>query len=236
MGGPSLESARAGADSVSLKSLNHLLEWESERIANVLHDEAGQFLTSAHIALAELARELPSPFRERLQQVRRELDHVEERLRLVSHELHPRMLRERGLAGAVRFLADSFSRRSHIPLTVDVSASGTYPASVETVMYRLVQEGLTNIGRYSHATRAAIVLCQRGPVIHCSVRDNGIGFDAVATLSQSPAVGHGLHGMQDRLRAVGGMLEISSAPKVGTELHAIVPLETWNACTTAVGG
>lgn len=234
--GPPYESANSSGRTQALRSLNDVLERESERIANVLHDEAGQFLTSAHIALAEIARELPPPLRERLQEVRRDLDHIEERLRVVSHELHPRTVHDHGLAGAVKFLADGFSRRSRIALTVDVALDGSYPAIVETVVYRLVQEALTNLGKYSRATKAAIVLYRSGPVIHCSVRDNGIGFDAAATLSQLPPLGHGLQAIQDRLRAVGGTLQISSAPRQGTELRAIVPLETWNAGTSAAGG
>src|SRR4029077_18860338 len=89
----------------ALRRLNAALEDESARIASVPHDEAGQFLSSAHITLADVARELGPEQRSRVQQVRHHLDLAEEQLRLVSHELHPRILADLGLTEAVRFLS-----------------------------------------------------------------------------------------------------------------------------------
>src|SRR5262249_26072709 len=98
----------------ALRRLNAALEDEAARIASVLHDEAGQFLSSAHITLADVARDLAPEQQSRIQQVRHHLDLAEQQLRRVSHELHPRMLEDLGLAEAVRFLCTTFGRRSGI--------------------------------------------------------------------------------------------------------------------------
>jgi signal transduction histidine kinase len=208
----------------ALRRLNQQLEHEAARIAGVLHDEAGQFLTSAHLLLAEIGRDLDADCQERLKGVRRVLDQVEEQLRRVSHEIHPRVVEDLGLIEAVRFVAGTFSQRTEIPVTVHTSASGRYPGPIETVLYRLVQEGLTNMGRHARATSGSITLAAEREVISCSVRDDGRGFEA-ASLAAGGGTGLGLRLIQDRLEAVGGTLTIVSAPGQGTELKATVPLE-----------
>ena len=208
----------------ALRRLNAQFEQEATRIAGTLHDEAGQFLASAHITLADIARDLPAAQRARVQQVRHDLDRAEEQLRRVSHELHPRMLDDLGLTEAVRFLAGSFGRRTSISVDVDVSVSSSCPRAVETVFYRLVQEGLANIGKHAKATHVSVVLARNGTTVSCSIRDDGVGFDADAA-GKDRAFSLGLAVMRDRLEAVGGTLKIISAPQRGTELRATVPLE-----------
>jgi PAS domain S-box-containing protein len=208
----------------ALRRLNQQLEQEAARIAGVLHDEAGQFLTSAHLLLAEIARDVDAGCQERLREVRRVLDQVEEQLRRVSHEIHPRVVEDLGLTEAVRFVAGTFSRRTDIPVAVHTLVDGRYPGPVETVLYRLVQEGLSNISRHARATAGSITLAAERAVISCSIRDDGRGFEAAA-LAASGGSGLGLRLIQDRLEAVGGTLTITSAPGQGTELKATVPLE-----------
>lgn len=208
----------------ALRRLNDRLECEATRIAASLHDGAGQCLTAAHIALAEVARQLPPASRDCLEDVRRNLDDVEEELRRLAHELHPRILDDLGLVEAIRFLGDGVARRTGIPVRVEVSLEGRCAPLVETALYRMVQEGLTNIMKHAGATQVSIVIEQDGQNVRCLVKDDGPGFDvAAATARQEP--GLGLAGMQDRLVAVNGVLEIISAPGKGTELCAIVPRE-----------
>ncbi len=209
----------------ALRRLNDQIENESARIAGVLHDEAGQFLTSAHITLAEVARELP-PARERLQKVRQNLDHIEARFRVLSHELHPRILDDLGLVDALKFLAEGVSRRTGIPIGVEASLETRCPPAVETALYRLVQEALTNMTRHARATRATVLLTRGAQNIHCSIRDDGLGFNVPAVLASRGDRGLGLLRIQDRLEAVGGTFEIISTPGSGTELRATVPLES----------
>ena len=216
---------RSMRTAAALRRLNDRLEHEAGRIAGVLHDEAGQLLTSAHITLAEVAREVPPSMRERLQAVRRNLDDVEEQLRHLAHELRPRILDDIGLAGALEFLASGVSKRAGIPIGVEVSLQTRCEPLVETAIYRLVQEGLTNMTKHARATRGTVVIKQDGRNVTCSICDDGLGFDVAAVLGRGDS-GVGLHGIQDRLEAVNGVFEIISAPGNGTQLRGTIPLET----------
>jgi PAS domain S-box-containing protein len=210
----------------TLRRLNDRLEHEATRIASALHDEAGQFLTAAHITLADVARGLPPPAREALQDVKRNLEEIEGQFRRLAHELRPRILEDMGLADALKFLADGVAKRTGIPISVEVSLQTRCAPLVETALYRLVQEGLTNMTKHARAARGTIVLAQDGDNVRCSVRDDGVGFDLSSVVARRDEFGLGLLGIQDRLEVVDGMLEIISAPGEGTELRAIVPLES----------
>jgi two-component system, NarL family, sensor histidine kinase NreB len=209
----------------ALRRLNQMLEEETTRIASLLHDEAGQFLTAAHIVLADVARDLPSPFRERLHEVRGSLDQVEAQLRTLSHDLHPRILDDLGLVGSIRFRAEAFARRTGIHTSVDALQDYKFASGVQTVLYRLVQEALNNIGKHARATSVEITLRDDGQRICCSIRDDGVGFAVTETFGPAGEPRLGLLGMRDRVEAIGGVFEIISAPKQGTDLRASVPLE-----------
>jgi two-component system, NarL family, sensor histidine kinase NreB len=208
----------------ALRRLNHQLEGEATRIAGTLHDEAGQFLSAAHITLADVARDVDPAVRERLNEVRRHLDLVEERLRHVAHDLHPRVVEDLGLRDAVTFFAEAFARRSGIDVRVECSLETRYPMPVETLMYRIVQEGLTNVSRHARARHAVVTLDNGSEAVRCSIRDDGIGFDPSALASRAET-SLGLRVMEDRLEAEGGTLTIASVPGRGTELRASVPVE-----------
>ena len=209
----------------ALRRLNAQLEKEATRIAGVLHDEAGQFLTSAHIVLADVARDANPAVRERLQSVRASLDQVEEQLRRVSREIHPRILDDMGLVDAIKFLSDAFGRRTAIRVDVTASFDAHLERSVEAVLYRLVQEGLTNISRHAQATEACVELTNDDEIVTCAIRDNGQGFDPNAVLASRTDGGLGLQLIDDRLAAFGGTLVIRSSPAGGTELRATLPVE-----------
>jgi two-component system, NarL family, sensor histidine kinase NreB len=208
----------------AVRRLNQQLEQETTRIANLLHDEAGQFLTSAHILLADLGRDLPTSSREQVQVVRRHLDQVEESLRTVSHDLHPRILTDLGLVGALRFRTELFTRRTGVAAVVQAGEDDSLPHGVEVAVYRLVQEALTNAGKYARASRVTIALARSGPRLVCSVQDDGGGFDpARAAAREAPALG--IQNMRDRIEALGGTLEIVSRPGEGTLVRAVLPIE-----------
>ena len=219
----------------AVRRLNALLEGETTRIANLLHDEAGQFLTSAHIMIADVARGLPPEARERLESVRLSLDQVEDRLRSVSHDLHPRILQDLGLTGSIKFRAQAFARRTGVQTTVDAPPDFRCPPAVEVVLYRLVQEALTNIGKHARATSATITFEDRCGRVCCTIRDDGVGYD----IAGLPANGHtpslGLRNMRDRVEAMGGDLDITSGPGQGTELRACIPLEGVHVSSSIAG-
>jgi signal transduction histidine kinase len=219
----------------AIRRLNALLEQETTRVADLLHDEAGQLLTSAHILLADVARDLPTGPRERLEQVEHTLDQVEEQLRRMSHEWHPRILTDLGLLGAIRFRADAFARRTGVESVVNAPPVLVCSSGLEVVMYRLVQEALTNIGKHADATLVTITLESDRRGMTCTVHDDGIGFDVADTMSRSATQSLGLKGMRDRVEAVGGELEITSAPGAGAELRAFFSMEAVRAAETSAG-
>jgi len=207
----------------ALRHLNDRLEDETRRLAHALHDEAGQLLVSVHLALAAIAGEAPVPLAARITGVRGLLDEIEEHLRRISHELRPTILDDLGLIAALEFLAEGVSRRTGLAVTVEGDAAGRLPAATETALYRIVQEGLTNIVRHAEASTARVEVFRERGGICCRIRDDGKGFDA----SSSALVGQGLGltGIRERLSVLGGTLQISSGPSRGTELMVSIALE-----------
>jgi PAS domain S-box-containing protein len=209
----------------ALHHLNEALEEEVKRIAHALHDEAGQLLASVHIGLAEVERDLPPHAAQRLGDVRALLDKIEEQLRHLSHELRPTILDDLGLIPALEFLAEGVSRRTGLQIVVEAAAGHRLPAPTETALYRIVQEALTNVTKHARATRVSIALARRGRVLSCTIRDDGVGFDGPAVLARRGSRGLGLIGIQERLHAIGGALDLVAVPGSGTQLIISTPLE-----------
>lgn len=203
----------------------HAKEEEAKRIARQLHDEAGQITASIHLALAEIGRELPPPGRKCLRQVTTHLDDIEERLRRLSHELRPTILDDLGLRPALEFLAEGISARMGIAIRVEGSTRGRLDPLIETAIYRIVQEALTNIARHASAGEASIELRRERNLLRCAIRDDGVGFDPNLVLrGDAGRRGLGLLSVRERLDALGGRLRIKSTPGEGTELSVAVPL------------
>jgi signal transduction histidine kinase len=206
--------------------MNAALEEQARSIGQALHDETGQILTLAFNALAVAASRVPVPAREDLDAVKSHLEVLEEQLRRLAYELRPRILDDLGLVAALRFLTEGMTRRRGIAVGFAASLGGSVPVPVETAVFRLVQESLTNISRHSGATRVLVELEEQPGVLRCRISDNGVGFDA----ARPPGAGLGLVGIRDRLNALGATLTIRSTVDAGTELLAILPLEERNAC------
>ena len=206
------------------KPLNEVLERQAKRIAQALHDEAAQLLAAAHMALAEAACELPAPARERLRAVESHLDGIEDQLRRLAHELRPRILDDVGLVPALEFLAQGFEKRRAMSVTV-YAAINRLPAVIENTVYRVVQEALTNVAKHSRATHVRIGLSQVPGMLLCTVDDDGGGFDASAVAHGVGEPGFGLAGARDQITALGGTMQINSAPGAGTQLVISIPLE-----------
>lgn len=208
-----------------LRRLNHSLELQAGAIGQALHDDASQLLVAAHLALSEAARGLPPAARERVLDARRSLTEIEEHLRQLAHELRPRILDDMGMIPAIEFLARGFEARRAIRTTVTATGIRPLPHAIETAVYRVTQEGLTNIGRHALATRASIMIEVAPQELRCRVRDNGVGFDAAALAARTGESSLGLFGIRQRLDLLGGQLRIRTARGRGTELVAIIPLE-----------
>jgi len=217
---------RGFTDAVSaLRQMNDRLEQQIKSIAYSVHDEAGQLLAAVHLALAGLATDLPLPQQQQIVGIEGLLNEVERQLRQYSHELRPTVLDDLGWVPALRFLAQGVSKRSNLPIHVETDLNDRLPPSVETAIYRVVQEALSNAVKHSGAT-AVWISAQKGDgVLRCSVRDNGAGFPVESVRASRQRRGLGLSSMQERLDAVGGSLRIESSPGKGTELLMTLPLE-----------
>jgi signal transduction histidine kinase len=208
----------------SLRHLNALLEQEIKRIAHVVHDEAGQLLVAAHLAIAEVVREATPSMRAPLRRVSQLLNQAEKHLRHFSHELRPTVLDDLGLTPAIRFLANRISQRAALPIRVISSINCRLPSEVEMGLYRIVQEALINVTRHSRARNVKIELRIKGEKILCIVQDDGVGFDPQASRSKNGNKGLGLVGIQERLNVLKGTLRIESESGRGTKLRISLPM------------
>ncbi len=209
--------------------VGELLEEQIHRLARELHDEAGQLLASVHLALHEVARNLSPSTKERLLEVRGLLDRIELQLRRLSHELRPTILDDLGLMPALRFLSEGVSQRAGVAVQVDGSTNGRLPPQIETAIYRIVQEALNNAARHAGASCVWVTLMQREDQIHCSIRDDGVGFHSESELVPGRVRGLGLVGIRERIAALAGSCEIHSGQGQGTLVLVRIPLEIANA-------
>jgi len=213
------------ADRVARDALRRVVEGqelERRRLARELHDETGQALTSILLGLKrveeaksrEEARDVAVGLREQIVQTLQSV-------RRLAVELRPQALDDFGLAPALERLGEAFAEGSGI--TVDVQAnldSGRLPAEVETALYRIVQEALTNVAKHAGASRVSVVVTRREGVVMAVVEDDGQGFGA----GGGEGGGLGLVGMKERVGLLGGRLAIESTEGAGTTIVAEVPL------------
>jgi signal transduction histidine kinase len=202
-----------------------LQDEERRRFARELHDSVGQHLAALKMAISILQRKLPGDHT--LEDCLKLLDDSIAETRTISHLLHPPLLDEAGLNSASRWFVEGFGKRSGIDINLNIrDEDGRWTESIELVLFRVLQESLTNVHRHSGATRADVSLQTSGNNIILSVKDNGRGMPASVVQSfhySGSAGGVGLAGMTERIREIGGQLEINSSP-VGTEVVARVPV------------
>jgi signal transduction histidine kinase len=211
----------------ALRRLNELLEAEVGRIAHALHDQAGSILATATLELDMAAKELLPSGHQRLAGVRRLLDETGEQLRHLSHELRPTILDDLGLRPALDFLAQGIEQRTGLSVNVSGQVRERLPVGAEIAIYRIAHEALNNAVRHGgEAPAVDITIEQQGREIHCTIKDDGAGFDVDTVLARGGKRGLGLLGMRERANAVGGTCNIRSAPGLGTSIEVIVPLTT----------
>lgn len=209
----------------ALRQLNETLEEEIKRIAYSVHDEAGQLLVAVHLALANLAQDIPQAQRGQITQIEDMLTEVEKQLRRYSHELRPTILDDLGWIPAIRFLAEGVSKRANLPIHIETKLTNRLPGPAETTLYRVVQEALTNAVKHAQAKNIWIRAWLKDHVLHCSIRDDGAGFDPQAVQASGGRKGLGLVAMRERLSAIGGTLWIESSQRRGTEILIKLPKE-----------
>jgi len=198
-------------------------EAERRRIAHELHDEAGQLLASVHLVLETTISGLPPQFRAGFRQVRSHLDAIETQLRCLAHELRPTILDDLGLLPALQSLVQRVAERTGLCIRADSAIEGRLAPAVETALYRIMQEGLTNITKHAAATHVDLRLWRDGKMVHGLLRDDGVGFVVEQVVGRTGPRGLGLLGIQERLEALGGALQITSTPGQGTTLQITLP-------------
>jgi signal transduction histidine kinase len=219
----------------ALRQLNETLEEEIKRIAYAVHDEAGQLLVAVHLALAEVAMGMPEEQQAQFTRIKDLLNEVEKHLRRYSHELRPTILDDLGWIPAIRFLADGVSKRANLPIHIDATVSGRLPTAMETTLYRIVQEALTNAVKHAKASNVWIRAWREDFTQCCTIRDDGAGFKTRRGQG-SPRKGLGLVAMRERVSAVGGTLQIESRPGHGTEVSIRLPMEANDVNTNRTRG
>ncbi len=201
--------------------LQNVREDERGHLARELHDELGALLTAAKLDVARLKSRLGNTQPEAIER----LAHLTTTLnsgialkRRIVEDLRPSSLSHLGLVASLEILAREFEERSDISITTDLEIVDL-GGSAQLTVYRLVQESLTNMGKYAEATQAVISLQNLEGYISIEVHDNGKGFD----MNNISSTSHGITGMRHRVEAAGGRLTVVSRPDEGTRITAVLP-------------
>jgi PAS domain S-box-containing protein len=209
--------------------LLHLQDQERRRIARELHDSAGQLLAALGMNLSLVESENGNNAPRAAKAIRESIDLVQElsrELRTISHLLHPPLLDEVGLASGLRSYLDGFTERSKIRVDLEIPEEfGRLPQESETAIFRIVQECLTNIHRHSGSPVARICITRSDGQLSLEVEDRGKGIppEKREVMESGGTLGVGIRGMRERLRQLGGSLEINSNG-TGTVVVARLPV------------
>jgi two-component system sensor histidine kinase UhpB len=205
-------------------------EQERERIARELHDGLGQALTAMKLDVAAAARELSrngASTKAHLESARALIDEGMDEVQRIVLDLRPPALDSLGLTAALNACARDIASASGIEVTVETSRfDRRLPAEVETALYRIGQEALTNAVKHANAQKVEVTLAEEGQQVHMTVADDGVGFDPAQMTARDMAVhGVGLLSMERRAAEVGGTFRIDSTPGEGTRVHVWVPAD-----------
>ena len=200
-------------------------EEERTRIGRDLHDDFSQRLALLGIGLGRLWKRRPASEEDERLVVRELLDRIQEitsDIHRLSHQLHSSKLEHLGLAPALKGLCSEIGEKYDIQVEfTEIGPSAEIPKDVELCLFRVAQEGLSNMAKYSEAKRAELELGAGSEGMWLRIADHGVGFDPA---QEKPNAGIGLISMRERLRLVGGSFSVTSAQMAGTEIVARVPL------------
>ena len=195
-------------------------ETERRRIARELHDETGQALTSMLLGLraAEEAKD-DGARRAALASLRELATATLQDVRRLAVELRPRALDDFGLEPALERLIEAFRERSGLEAQFEARIGERLPPEIETALYRIVQEALTNIAKHARATTISVLVARKSSSVTAVIEDDGVGFSP-----DQPFDGLGLVGMRERVELLGGRLVVESRPGAGTTVAVEVPV------------
>jgi PAS domain S-box-containing protein len=223
---------RKQAEEIRALLLNQVItvqEEERRRIARELHDETAQSLASLLLGLSALGEvRTVKGARDRARQLHQVAAHALAEVRRLAWGLRPSVLDDLGLATALERYAEEFGRARGIEVTVQTTGleTGRMAAPLETALYRIVQEALSNVARHAGARRVQVELARRGGVVGLVVEDDGRGFDPAHPPAPSSARGLGIHSMRERAAVHRGTLVIRSAAGQGTRVAVEIPVAT----------
>ena len=212
-----------------LRRLAAAEETERGRVSRELHDRLGQDLTALKLGLQIIGKQRPCPptVRGSVNKLEGLTDTLMRDIHRLAWELRPAVLDDFGLEMALRRYADEWAALSGVPVdfhSLGMAARRLAP-DLETTLYRITREALTNVFRHAKARRVSVLVERRARDVSLIVEDDGQGFEAAATLGASTTQGKlGLLGMQERATLAGGSLEIESNPGTGTTLIVRLPL------------
>jgi signal transduction histidine kinase len=198
-------------------------ELERARLARELHDETGQALTSILLGLKSVEQAVATDeARAALAAVRDTVATTLQDVRRLAVELRPSALDDFGLVPALDRLVATFREQTGMQVDFEAGVGDErFPPEVETSLYRIVQEALTNVVKHAGATRVAILIVRRGGSVAAVIEDDGRGFEPARAVDGD---GLGLTGMRERLALIGGSLRIESTEAGGTTVAAEVPV------------
>jgi PAS domain S-box-containing protein len=228
---------RRQADAARIELIKRLVsaqEDERKRVARELHDVVGQLMTAMGLQIRALrdAGPLPPAALENLDALQRLSHELSRATHTLAMRLRPPALDDLGLQAALRQYLEDWSARTGVAVQFQAAVPATvrFPADIETALYRVVQEALTNVARHAAAQRVSLVIQEQDGCAIVILEDNGVGFDVEAAAASGRL---GLLGMRERIMLAGRILEVESAPGAGTTVIARVPLpppkETGNA-------
>jgi len=219
----SLVKTRTATLSELANHLQQVREEERGHLARELHDELGALLTAAKLDVARLKSKIDASVpdvAERLQHLTETLNSGIALKRRIIEDLRPSSLSNLGLTAAIEILTREYAERAGIEVETSLEPV-KLPDAAQLTVYRMVQEALTNIGKYAKASKVLVSVHAYPTHVAVQVRDNGQGFDPAAVRPTS----HGLSGMRHRVESAGGRLSITSRPGTGTLVSAVLPTQ-----------
>jgi signal transduction histidine kinase len=221
------QAARQQERELALAKVLEAAQQERIRLAADLHDGPVQELTALSYGLERVDRRLetqgPDAARVLLGEQKVQLTEVTRTLRNLLSELRPPALDEHGLAGALKLYGDAFAKQANLNISVDAQVEHRPAPEVETIVYRVTQEALTNVSKHAKARHVWIRLAAEEHSVDLSIRDDGIGFDPVKAARLLQDGHYGLAGMRERVELGGGRLDLDSRPGEGTTIGVALP-------------
>ncbi len=197
-------------------------EQERERIASELHDDVSQRLSLLQMACSRLSQlQHPTDEQQEIESILEQVQSLSSDVRVMSHNLHPALLKQLGLVVALKSLIDDFREKENLPATLTSTIGALHPSDLaSTTCYRVVQEALRNVAKHAGRTHVKVSLDGVGDRLRLQIRDFGNGFDQT---SPFPQPGLGLTSMRERTRIAGGTFSVVSTLGEGTVIVVEVP-------------